>query len=40
MPDQVGPGSPLVLVKSNSSEVWDEITNLLPDRNECLIDSE
>ncbi|MFD4610686.1 hypothetical protein [Streptomyces sp. NPDC058451] len=40
MPGQVGPDSPLALMKSTSSEAWDKITDLLPDRNELLIASE
>lgn len=40
MPGQVGPASPLVLVRSNASEVWEKITDLLPDREELLIESE
>jgi hypothetical protein len=36
MPGQVGPDSPLVLVKSNSAEVWEKITDLLPDRDELI----
>lgn len=39
MPGQVGPDSPLVLVRSNSAEVWEKITDLLPDREDLLIDS-
>ncbi|MFH8453661.1 hypothetical protein ACH4CD_30990 [Streptomyces fungicidicus] len=34
MPGQVGPDSPLVLVRSHSAEVWGKITDLLPDREE------
>ncbi|GGL73450.1 hypothetical protein GCM10010129_16340 [Streptomyces fumigatiscleroticus] len=40
MPGQVGPDSPLVLVRSNSAEVWGKITDLLPDREELLIEGE
>ncbi|MFD5472417.1 hypothetical protein [Streptomyces sp. NPDC127105] len=40
MPGQVGPDSPLALMKPTSSEAWDKITDLLPDRNELLIASE
>ncbi|MGW7818686.1 hypothetical protein ACWGLF_11215 [Streptomyces puniciscabiei] len=39
MPGQVGPESPLVVVKSHAGEVWDKITDLLPDREELLIES-
>ncbi|WP_430741610.1 hypothetical protein ACQZOG_16920 [Streptomyces sp. P13-3-3] len=38
MPGQVGPDSPLVLVRSHSAEVWDKIIDLLPDREEILIE--
>ena len=37
MPGQVGPDSALVLVKSNSAEVWEKITDLLPDKEELLV---
>ncbi|SNX63195.1 hypothetical protein SAMN06272735_4997 [Streptomyces sp. TLI_55] len=40
LPGQVGPDSALVLVRSNAAEVWEKITDLLPDREELLIDSE
>jgi hypothetical protein len=36
MPGQVGPDSALVLVKSDSAEVWEKITGLLPDRDELI----
>ncbi|MCX5293788.1 MULTISPECIES: hypothetical protein [unclassified Streptomyces] len=36
MPGQVGPDSPLVLVRSNSAEVWEKITDLLPDKDELI----
>jgi hypothetical protein len=36
LPGQVGPDSALVLVKSNSAEVWEKITDLLPDRDELI----
>ncbi|MGY6024994.1 hypothetical protein [Streptomyces spinosirectus] len=36
MPGQVGPDSALVLVKSDSAEVWEKITDLLPDKEELL----
>lgn len=36
MPGQVGPDSALVVVRSNSAEVWERITDLLPDRAELL----
>ncbi|MCX5050243.1 hypothetical protein OG895_23590 [Streptomyces sp. NBC_00201] len=36
MPGQVGPDSQLVLVRSNSAEVWEKITDLLPDKEELL----
>jgi hypothetical protein len=39
MQGQVGPDSPLVLVRSSSAEVWEKITDLLPDREDLLIDS-
>lgn len=39
LPGQVGPDSPLVLVKSNSAEVWEKITDLLPDRDELIHES-
>ncbi|MFF7450636.1 MULTISPECIES: hypothetical protein [unclassified Streptomyces] len=34
LPGQVGPASPLVLLRSNAAEVWKKITALLPDREE------
>ena len=40
MPGQVNPDSPLVLVNSHSAEVWEKITDLLPDREELLIAGE
>ncbi|MFR0358964.1 hypothetical protein [Streptomyces sediminimaris] len=40
MPGQVGPDSPLVLVKSHSAEVWEKITDLLPDKEELPIEGE
>ncbi|MFF4837285.1 hypothetical protein [Streptomyces sp. NPDC001315] len=40
MPGQVGPDSPLVLALSNSAEVWEKITDLLPDKEELLIEGE
>ncbi|MFI8092394.1 hypothetical protein ACIF9R_29400 [Streptomyces sp. NPDC086080] len=40
MPGQVGPDSPLALVRSHSAEVWEKITDLLPNREEMLIESE
>ncbi|MFD7240937.1 hypothetical protein [Streptomyces massasporeus] len=40
MPGQVGPDSALVLVKSNSAEVWEKITDLLPDREDLLVADE
>jgi hypothetical protein len=40
MPGQVGPDSALVLVRSNSAEVWEKITDLLPDQEELLIDND
>lgn len=40
MPGQVGPDSPLVLVKSHSAEVWEKITDLLPDREELPVEGE
>ncbi|MER7841352.1 hypothetical protein ABTY98_37090 [Streptomyces sp. NPDC096040] len=40
MPGQVGPDSPLVLLKSNSAEVWEKITDLLPDQEELLTEGE
>jgi hypothetical protein len=36
LPGQVGPDSALVLVKSDSAEVWEKITDLLPDRDELI----
>lgn len=39
MPGQVGPESALVVVRSNSAEVWEKITDLLPDR-EDLVDQD
>ncbi|MDQ0930244.1 hypothetical protein [Streptomyces turgidiscabies] len=38
MPGQVTPDSALVLARSNSAEVWEKITDLLPDREELLIE--
>ncbi|MEU9183948.1 hypothetical protein AB0D14_05145 [Streptomyces sp. NPDC048484] len=38
-PGQVGPESALVVVRSNSAEVWEKITDLLPDR-EDLVDED
>ncbi|GAB2780203.1 hypothetical protein GCM10027073_11120 [Streptomyces chlorus] len=38
MPGQVGPDSPLVLVRSHAAEVWQKITDLLPDREELLVE--
>ncbi|MFI1360665.1 hypothetical protein ACH4TV_44905 [Streptomyces sp. NPDC020898] len=40
MPGQVTPDSALVLVRSNSAEVWEKITDLLPDGEELLIEEE
>ncbi|MFF7891405.1 hypothetical protein ACFZDI_05570 [Streptomyces sp. NPDC007907] len=40
MPGQVGPDSALVLVKSDSAEVWEKITDLLPDKEELLVADE
>ncbi|MFE2584686.1 hypothetical protein [Streptomyces sp. NPDC059378] len=40
MPGQVGPDSPLVVTLSNSAEVWEKITDLLPDKEELLIAAE
>ncbi|MFI0270586.1 hypothetical protein [Streptomyces luteogriseus] len=40
MPGQVGPDSALVLVKSNSAEMWEKITDLLPDKEELLVADE
>ncbi|MFH9713069.1 hypothetical protein ACH4MW_37565 [Streptomyces luteogriseus] len=40
MPGQVGPDSALVLVKSNSAEMWEKITDLLPDKEELLVAGE
>ncbi|MFD5833021.1 hypothetical protein ACFWHV_05540 [Streptomyces collinus] len=37
LPVQVGPDSALVLVKSGSAEVWEKITDLLPDKEKLLI---
>ncbi|MER7968064.1 hypothetical protein ABTX35_03455 [Streptomyces sp. NPDC096080] len=34
---QVGPDSPLVLRKSDSGEVWEKLTDLLPDREELNV---
>ncbi|GAB2458712.1 hypothetical protein [Streptomyces incanus] len=39
-PGQVGPDSPLVLARAHSAEVWEKITDLLPDREELLIEGE
>ncbi|WP_395575339.1 hypothetical protein [Streptomyces sp. BK79] len=36
LPGQVGPGTPLVLVRSHAAEIWRKITDLLPDREELL----
>ncbi|MGW2823249.1 hypothetical protein ACWC24_20010 [Streptomyces sp. NPDC001443] len=40
MPGQVTPDSPLVLTLSNSAEVWEKLTDLLPDKEELLIEAE
>ncbi|MGV9890304.1 hypothetical protein [Streptomyces sp. NPDC003395] len=40
MPGQVGPDTPLVLVKSTPGEIWEKITDLLPDRDELTIEGE
>ncbi|MFH8500284.1 hypothetical protein [Streptomyces coeruleorubidus] len=40
MPGQVGPDSALVLVQSDSAEVWEKLTDLLPDKEELLIAGE
>ncbi|MFE1295324.1 hypothetical protein [Streptomyces sp. NPDC058731] len=40
MPGQVGPDTPLVLVKSTPGELWEKITDLLPDRDELTIEGE
>ncbi|NEE12593.1 hypothetical protein G3M58_39830 [Streptomyces sp. SID7499] len=40
MPGQVGPDSALVLLKSNSAEVWEKITDLLPDKGDLLVADE
>ncbi|MCX4882784.1 MULTISPECIES: hypothetical protein [unclassified Streptomyces] len=40
VPGQVGPDSALVLVRSNSAEVWEKITDLLPDKEELPIQGE
>ncbi|MFJ9427161.1 hypothetical protein [Streptomyces sp. NPDC101249] len=34
---QVGPDSPLVLRRSDSGEVWEKLTDLLPDREELNV---
>ncbi|MFE5397339.1 hypothetical protein ACFQ9U_22630 [Streptomyces sp. NPDC056568] len=36
LPGQVGPESPLVLVRSHAAEVWRKITALIPDREELV----
>ncbi|MEU3841772.1 hypothetical protein AB0E88_17285 [Streptomyces sp. NPDC028635] len=40
MPGQVGPDTPLVLAKSTAGEVWEKITDLLPDKEELNIQGE
>ncbi|CAL9498399.1 hypothetical protein SUDANB1_03378 [Streptomyces sp. enrichment culture] len=40
MPGQVGPDSALGLVKSNSAEVWEKISDLLPDKEELMVADE
>lgn len=40
MPGQVGPDSALVVVKSTAGEVWNKITDLLPDKEELLVEGE
>ncbi|CCK28246.1 hypothetical protein BN159_3867 [Streptomyces davaonensis JCM 4913] len=35
---QVGPDSPLVLARSTSGKVWKKLADLLPDREDLLID--
>ncbi|MFE5754185.1 hypothetical protein ACFQ7I_10855 [Streptomyces massasporeus] len=40
LPGQVDPDSALVLVKSNSVEVWGRSPNLLPDKEELLVADE
>ncbi|MDT0613570.1 hypothetical protein [Streptomyces lancefieldiae] len=38
MPGQVGPDSRLVVVRSDAAEVWGKITDLLPDREDLLVE--
>ncbi|MGW1727376.1 hypothetical protein ACWCQK_31220 [Streptomyces sp. NPDC002306] len=40
LPGQVTPDSPLVLALSHSAQVWDKITDLIPDREELLVEGE
>ncbi|MGX1542327.1 hypothetical protein [Streptomyces adustus] len=40
LPGQVTPDSPLVLTLSNSADVWEKLTDLLPDKEELLIEAE
>ncbi|MEV0981303.1 hypothetical protein [Streptomyces sp. NPDC049915] len=40
MPGQVGPDTALVLAKSTAGEVWEKITDLLPDKEELNIRGE
>ncbi|MGW8328148.1 hypothetical protein ACWGLE_09635 [Streptomyces sp. NPDC055897] len=36
LPGQVGPDSPLALVRSSPGEIWDKITDLLPDKEDLV----
>ena len=38
MPGQVGPESALVVVRSNAAEVWGKITDLLPDKEDLVVE--
>lgn len=40
LPGQVTPDSPLVLALSHSAQVWEKITDLIPDREELLVEGE
>ncbi|MFD9001853.1 hypothetical protein ACFV0T_12910 [Streptomyces sp. NPDC059582] len=40
LPGQVTPDSPLVLALSHSAQVWEKITDLIPDKEELLIEGE
>ncbi|MGX1796642.1 hypothetical protein ACWIGN_12505, partial [Streptomyces albidoflavus] len=39
LPGAVGPDSPLVVVASDVGEIWDKVTDLLPDKEDLHVDT-